>query len=241
MQYIGTIRDVMLCGWILSSCTTTQELVGSGHSRSEERSVGNFSKVDAEGDFKLKFTNRAANHIQVQGDDNLLYKLTSRIDGETLMLRVECDNCRLKPKAPLVITISAKGLEKLLLAGNVQTELSPLESEDFEVLMKDTSKLTSEGIKVEDLKIELSHAATVNLSGRVDDLEVDAIDDSVLQAKDLEAKDADVYLADEVKATLDVVNELEADLDDHSVLTLKREPAKTESKLSDDASIVRAY
>lgn len=96
---------------------------GSGHVKTERRTVAAFDQVAFSGVGQLTITQTGKESLTVEADDNLLPLLTSSVSGGTLQLGVK-ENTELQAATTLKFTVTVKALKGISLsgAGNAQVD-----------------------------------------------------------------------------------------------------------------------
>lgn len=148
---------------------------GSGHVITEDRSVGDFSEIEATAviDIILRQSDVAA--VKIEADDNLIGEIKTEVDGNRLKISMP-KNFRLNSHSSLKAFITVKNLEELTVTG--------------------VSKVTCESqLALDRFKLNFTGVGGVNLRGTCNDAElrntgvgdIDALD---FVCKNLEIKNS---------------------------------------------------
>jgi Putative auto-transporter adhesin, head GIN domain len=122
---------------------------GSGHFASSTRSVGAFTKVEARGAIELDFTGGSGPKVEIQGDDNLISHVTTKVSGGRLVLDTVGS---MRPSLPLVAKVSAPSIDAI--DGNGAT------------------KIRARNLTGPELSVDVSGASDAELSGAVGSLDL---------------------------------------------------------------------
>jgi hypothetical protein len=161
---------------------------GNGHIKTEERSVGAFTNIDAGGAFEIEWENGSP-ALRVTSDENLLPYIENNISNETLYLRTRE---HVWPTRGIKLVISSETRAGARLRGAV--------------------KLTAKQLNGPVFALESKGASEISLDGNIDRLLVDMTGASQLAANGLQTKtaelspigagDADVAVTDTLKVVI---------------------------------------
>jgi len=185
------------CNWSeCGDCMTTggegTRIEGSGVMKTEVRRLEPFTSIvitDVESSY-LVIEQTGEESLTVTAEENLLEMFTSEIRDGVLHLTFKKGNS-FHGKRP-IYKVTVKDLRRIHVQGGVAIEAKKLESEKLTILV--------EG------------AAAGNLSGHVDDLTIDIKGAGVLSAGDLKAKRAKVSVQGAGQVTVNVSDELDAEV-----------------------------
>jgi len=189
---------------------------GSGVGSKVARAIPPFKQLKVGGTIRAEVEVGPAPSMEILGDDNLLARVLTRLDGETLV--VEPDAV-LKPTQPLVARIKTPALEGVTLGAASSAIVNGLRGERFVVFGTGGTRLTARG------------------STRL--LEVTARSAARLDLSELASASAKVTTADGSRVELGHVETLEVTGSGPSVVVYRGDPA-IERKLERPARLVRA-
>jgi Putative auto-transporter adhesin, head GIN domain len=187
-----TACDWSDCGDCMTSGGKGTEIRGSGVMKTEVRRLEPFTSIvitDVESSY-LVIEQTGEESLTVTAEENLLEMFTSEVKDGVLHLTFQKGNS-FQGKRP-TYKVTVKELRRIHVQGGVAIEAKKLESEKLTILV--------EG------------AAGGNLSGRVDDLTIDIKGAGVLSAGDLKAKRAKVSVQGAGQVTVNVSDELDAEV-----------------------------
>jgi hypothetical protein len=170
---------LMVFGTIQSSAQSTK---GNKKIVKETRSVEAFTGIDVGGAFNVYFTQQENMSLVVEADENLLEKISTNVNGETLYIKSN----NIKNATSLNIYLSAPGLNELIASGaaNVKNE-NTLNGESLNIRVSGAASVELD-IKINDLTTDASGAGYLKLSGSAAYHDVDASGAAEVKAGNLE-------------------------------------------------------
>jgi hypothetical protein len=141
---------------------------GNGHLTTEQRTIGEFSEVRADGAFEIEWRSGAP-ALSVTTDENLLRYIDNKISGNTLRLH---SRERIWPRHKIKVVVSSTTLRGADLSGACHLDVKQISGEKF--------FLRSAG------------ATHINLAGNVDELIADMSGATKLSAEALQTKTAEL-------------------------------------------------
>ncbi len=162
---------------------------GNGQPASESRPVESFEAVSIAGQGRIEITIGPAAGVEVEGDQNILPMIETRVQDGTLRIR---RTRRVSPRLPLIVRVTAPNLNSIGTAGVANCDAGPFDNE----------KLT----------LSLAGTGTVTLRGRTGHLVANLAGASRLQAGDLFARDVALNLAGAGKADVVAAETLDVEL-----------------------------
>ena len=163
---------------------------GSGVAGSQAREVPEFGAVRLEGGFDVRVTVGEARAVVVQGDDNLLEHVRTRVEEGVLVL--DFAPGRYRTRLPLKIAIANPSLGAFEVDGAGDAELVGLRGERFGLSIRGAGDVTASGA-VDALDVSISGAGDAKLF-------------------DLESKRASVSISGAGDVSLSVSERLEASI-----------------------------
>ncbi|HWR32868.1 MAG TPA: head GIN domain-containing protein [Chitinophagaceae bacterium] len=182
---------------LFSSCRQIfgKRIRGNGHVKTEARSSGNFNNVAVSGNIDVYIKQDSVSSVRVEADENLLAYIIVENKGDTLNIHPK-ENIRLKSSKGIKIYIS-NPLYKHFETSGACDILSENKINSSGTL---TFNLTGAGeIKMElnapVVKVDLSGAGNVTLSGETKDLLVDGSGATEINCFDLKAENTRVDIS----------------------------------------------
>jgi len=189
---------------------------GSGVGSKVVRAIPPFKRLKVGGTIRAEVEVGSAPSLEILGDDNLLARVLSRLDGETLV--VEPDAV-LKPTQPLVARITTPLLEGVAVTVASSAIINGVRGERFQVSGTGGTRLTARG-STRALEVSARSAAQLDLSA-------------------LSSAAAKVTAADGSRVELGHVETLDVTGSGPSVVLFRGDPA-IEQKLTRPARLLRA-
>ena len=188
---------------------------GSGNIITEKREVSDFNAVDVGGAFVVEITAQKDYSLEVETDDNILPLIKTELDGGTL--RIESER-GFNSSSPVKIRISAPDIENLQISG--------------------ASRVSVTGLDNDSLNVDSSGASKISCEGRTKNLIADLSGASNFDGEKFNADKASIDGSGASKATINVKNDLRADMSGASKVVYYGNPANIEKNTSGAGSVV---
>ncbi|MFI5263202.1 MAG: head GIN domain-containing protein [Candidatus Kapaibacterium sp.] len=153
---------------------------GSGKMASEKRPLTGFTGIEAGGAVDLEVSQSDSYSVEVTADDNILHKITTRVENGTL--KIEMPEMDFFDNSTVHVKVSLPKLSALELAG--------------------ASHGVAKNIKTDKLDLEVSGASKMIITGTAAELNTEVSGASKLDAKELITDNAVVECAGASKATV---------------------------------------
>lgn len=187
---------------------------GSGTSKTQQRNVSGFKRVEAGGAVNVEIDAQKDFSVTVEADDNLLEHIKTEVNGDTLKIYSEG---KISPTAKLNVKISMPEIEGINLSG------------------ASDGKITN--VRTDSLELKASGASEVVIVGEAKTLEAEASGASTIDAENLDVEDANVEASGASKAMVSATNNLEADANGASKISYTGEPKNIKQNSSGASSI----
>ncbi len=136
---------------------------GSGHSETETRKIGSFTRLDIEGGYKVVLKQDSSEAITITADDNLLKYIHTSVSGGRLKIYSRKNFCS---KGPMLLTIGIKHLEQLSAEGGIEIKSDgKLNVQDLKMNFAGATKTTLD-LNAAGVYTEGSGATEMHLSGQ---------------------------------------------------------------------------
>ena len=146
-------------------------VTGSGRIVTQQRTVGNFSRVELRGSTDIEVRTGAAPSLAVRADDNILQQITSRVDNGTLILDTRGSfRTRTSPRA----FVTVPNLDYLASRGSGNADIA--------------------GVSNRRLELQLQGSGNINAVGRTQEVRVALKGSGNIDTRRLSAGSADVQL-----------------------------------------------
>jgi uncharacterized protein YjbI with pentapeptide repeats len=130
---------------------------GDGNITTESRTVADFTSVEADGAFDIKWSNGPAT-LSITTDKNLLSHVETSVSGKKLRLH---SRGQLRPTEGMKVTLSSSGLSGASLTGAVRLAAAKLSGKGFYVEGTGATRLTLDGT-VDELLASMSGASRLD-------------------------------------------------------------------------------
>jgi len=188
--------------------------------RTEKREVSNFNQISLRGYGELFITQGEQESLTVQADEDELPNIkTDVVDGK---LRINIITDWVEKISSFFskgfysqrirFDLTVKELTNLDIIGAARVNVKGLQGEEFAVKLGGAADITIESLKTKQLKAELPGAGLLKIAGKTIDQSVTVSGAGAYEAPHLESQSATIQLTGLGKATVWVVEELEATL-----------------------------
>src|SRR5215469_5274915 len=152
---------LVLSGCIIGGTTT---VTGSGHVKSEKRTVSSFKQITLSGVGRLTITQANTDALTVKADANLLPYLTSSVSGTTLDLGVK-SGVSVQSTDPIAFHVTVTHLQGLTLSGSGGAQASNLSGPSLTVTLSGSGDVVLSNVMVPQLTVTLSGSGSIQATG----------------------------------------------------------------------------
>jgi hypothetical protein len=184
--------------------TNGDSIRGSGVPATEHREVAPFSTVELAGASTVAVRVGPMQSVAVTADDNLVNRVTTTVDGETLIVAATGSFTN---ETPMSVTVSVPSLDGVTLSGS--------------------GIVTVEGVAARDFMVELSGTGTLEVSGRTVGLTAVLSSSGMVDLHDLVAEDVIAKLHGTGHMNLHAASTLDATLTGTGSIVYSGSPAVT--------------
>jgi hypothetical protein len=167
---------------------------GNGNVQTEERKVGDFKKVDVRGFFNVYVTQGSDYKVELEGESNLLQYITTRVEGERLVISTE-NAVDLTTNNDLSVHVTLPETDEVVLSGsgNIISEntLSSPNPMSFAVNGSGDVKVAVDAPRVE---TSLAGSGKLSLSGQTRDLKVSIAGSGTFAGDSLKSENGEVTI-----------------------------------------------
>ncbi len=186
---------------------------GNGQIKTEQRQVGEFTRVDASGFLQLEW-HQGAPSFTLTTDGNLLSHITASMEGDRLTIGLEG---AIAPSDGVKLVITSASLGGAELSGALDFTAGP--------------------VTVPKFILQTSGAAKVTLTGKVKSLLAELTGASKLEAEGLSAEDVELSVTGAGKADVMATNLLHASITGAGEVAYSGNPKTVEKKIMGAGSI----
>lgn len=218
----------------ISSCKTTCTK-GSGHVVSENRKVGNFSKLDLSGMYKVELVQDSSMNISVSADDNLLKLITTEVDGDKLKIKTQ----NICPSGQIVVTIGVRNLDEIDQTGAISlTTKSKLVTKDLALNLAGASNVTLD-LDAANLHTTANGSIEINLKGQATSHSVNLSGGGKVHAFDFVVGNYDLETSGAADFEINVLHALTVNSSGASEVKYKGNPTTINNKKSGISTITK--
>ncbi len=210
--FISAFLSIALTScWIL---TPSKTVVGSGVSVKRPlmfmwKDKKPFDTLSVSGIGTVQFVQGDGESIAIEADENIHEYIDVKMDDNVLEIRIK-DNVHLRPKTPIVYSISFKTVKEVELAGSVLFKAPLITSEKLEVALSGATRFDAT-INAKKLEVEMAGASKMNVEGTVEKQELEIAGAAIYNAGKLRSKKAEIEAAGSSRVTVAVKNHLEVE------------------------------
>jgi len=228
----------------LAGCNTLDALDlvdhvrGSGRVVEEEREVESFTQLSVGGAIEAIVTIGDEVAVTVRSDDNIVERLETVVEGETLLVRPEGGNVGFDPTDGIQVTITVPALEGIEASGAASVAVGPLEGEALSVEASGASHVVVDEAAVAAITLDASGASEISVGGgTASSLVADLSGAASLDAHDLIAQRVVFDGSGAAHGQVHAEDALEASLSGGSSLCYAGEPADLTQEVSGGGSL----
>ena len=214
------ITILLIIALSLAGCSglrgLTNQVIGSGVSKTEKRPISSFTSVDASGAFDIEIVCQKEPGLELEGDDNLLPLVKTEVKGSTLTIRPESP---FSVKRTIRIKITVPNIESISSSG----------ATTFRVM----------DVKNEALKIDASGASSFDIAGETSALSLDLSGATRVDSEKLNATRVTISLSGAGKAKVFSSERLDADVSGAGSVTYAGDPKTVNKKVSGVGSVTK--
>jgi hypothetical protein len=190
-----------------------QTLKLSGNTKTEQRPVSDFTRVQLDGIGDLSITKGDTESLAVEADENLLPYIITEVKNGTLIIRMK-EGIRIANLIPTVkYTVTAKSLEMVNLNGLGNIKIAPLQTDALTISLDGSGAITVDNLTANGLQANLNGLGGLTITGgKVTAQQVSLAGAGAYQAGNLESETASISLTGLGSATVWVTGTLDAEL-----------------------------
>jgi len=142
---------LLAVGSVVTACSAT---AGSGQLATQSRQVSGFTSVELTGVGELSIDQTGTESLTVSAEDNLLPLLTSKVEGDTLILGKK-PNTRIVTTKPITYTLTMKDITGLAVSGSGTINAPKLSTDALRIEISGSGMITTAG-NADDQSLEIS-------------------------------------------------------------------------------------
>lgn len=177
------ILPVIVTTFLLYSCLSTTD--GNGNVIKEERDVSSFNRIDISGGFEVFINQGNEEKLEVEIDENLLELIETSTKDNTLIVKTKKSIGESKSQKLFITVVN---IEDIDVSGAIELKnKGTLETENLEIEVSGAADINLK-VDVENLDMDMSGASETTLSGKASNFEIDLSGAGELEADKLKSR-----------------------------------------------------
>ena len=225
---------------LLSLTACEDEFVrGRGDVVSQTRSVSTFDAVEVSGDFEVYLRQGPAEDIRLEGQENVLDVITTKVDGRELEIKFK-PFVNVGRHKTIRVYITNPSLTSLDLSGSSRAEgQTPWTVDNLHLKVSGSGSLSLEMQEANEVASRISGSGSMNLSGDAEDVESEISGSGNIRAFNLVTERADAKISGSGNCELTVTQSLNARISGSGNVRYKGDPTVNVS-ISGSGKVTRA-
>lgn len=183
----------MCCFSIFSASSAGAFIVGSGNIISEYRSISNFSKIDIKGAGELYVTQGDEESLKIEAEDNIITLIDSAVEDGTLHLGPK--SYAFQSRKPIKYFLIVKNLQSIQSSGETKISAEGLKSNELNIELEGAKLLKLNNIDVKALIVKISGDTRVEASGKAFGQNISVSGSGTFDGKDLQGRQGIISLS----------------------------------------------
>lgn len=204
-----------------------RRIKGSGNIVEKARAVAPFSKLRVEGPVDVRINQSGSESLRVSADDNIEPLIESRVDGDTLVLRIQ-ERAGYSTRHAPVVWLDVKQLQSVQISGSGDVVMDRLKGDSFNLSLSGSGDLAIGLLEVKQLSAHLSGSGDVHVAGRADQQTWALQGSGDVDARSLGGNSAKAQLSGSGDLSLGVVDILDVSLSGSGDLSYAGRPKLTQ-------------
>ena len=231
LHILALLVGISLLG--LSSCMLNC-VHGSGNMKTENRKVGDFSRISISGVYKVVLKQDSSLSLTITADDNLLKYIKTSVSGDKLRIYNKRNFCN---AGELTINIGVRNLEEVSSSGVVDVSSDgKINAKDMRIKLSGASKITMD-LTAANVITSGAGASELNLKGQATSHNIDLSGDSKVYALDFVVGSCDIQSSGVGHSEVDVLNSLSVHSSGASEVKYRGNPSSITNDKSGASSI----
>lgn len=230
-------------------------LTANSQTKTENRTIGNFSKIDAKGSFKIVLVAGDSNSLTIEADESALPFIKTEVKGNTLNIYSD-GRKKANYKGSVTIKVPFKKLDEVKFSGSgTISSNDALNSDNFNVSMNGSGKvelnisaknvngsLNGSGklelkLNATETKMELNGSGKVILQGKTNNFVGEVHGSGELNGSELVSQNSDVNVHGSGNLKIHTTELLKANVHGSGKIKYKGDPKKVDKNVDGSGSI----
>lgn len=213
----GVAIGLLVHGDVVDRSSNAGVVEGSGVAATQARDVRSFGAVDLAGSSNVTIHVGGKQAVVVRADDNLLDRVTTQVEGETLVIGTTPGS--FEARSPMSVEVTVPALEALTLSGS--------------------GIVTADGIDTDRLTVALPGSGVLRASGKASVLDVRHAGSGDAQLDGLVAADAHAVLSGSGRIVLTATESLDAAVPGSGAIFYGGDPAQVTTDVTGSGVVMR--
>lgn len=201
------LTSLILIVLFLGGCTIFC-VKGSGNIETENRDIAEFTSVSLKGVGNIIITQNEKNNLKIEGDDNILQILETKVEDDVLLIQTKNGECYI-PSSNLNIYVDMNKINTISISGSGKiVSTNQLNSDDLKFEITGSGNIDA-NVNVTKLRIISSGSGEAKLKGITDDFENQISGSGKLDAFDLKTQKSKLIISGSGNAQISVEKELD--------------------------------
>ena len=185
------------CQGVTNIDLNRKSITPSGVIITDERTVSDFTSIDMRSWGKLSLIQGNRNTVTIEGSDNVVAVIQTKVSGSTLVIQTEenINFTKLNDNHQLTYTIVVKDLTSLTISGAADLNMDGLSTSKLDITVPGAGQVTLNDLMADSLNITLSGAGNIDVSGAVTNAQISISGAGNVNASDLMIQTADVNIS----------------------------------------------
>lgn len=180
----------LVIAFALNSCINTID--GNGEVTKEQRAVSSFNKIDISGGYEVLINQGDMERLEIEADENLLEYIETKTKGNTLYIST---NKPIGNTSSLKLYITVVDVEDIDVSGAIELRnKGTYKTENLEIDVSGAADIDLD-VDVENLTMDMSGASETTLSGTANNFEIEISGAGELQAKKLKTRNTTIDIS----------------------------------------------
>ena len=201
----------------------------------ETRHVAPFRAIELRYFGHLHLTQGPETRVEIEGDPEVMAKVRTRIEGETLLLEIGeswlerlTSGVLLVAHRPLCYHVTSPDVQRVAVSGTGRVQADGIRAERLEVAISGTADIKLTGIRCDELQATISGRGAFELAGSCEHLQLGVSGSGDVDGGELATQTATVRISGQGNATLRVSNRLDVRLSGVGQVRFHGEPHVTQ-------------
>lgn len=170
-------------------------VTGSGTPKTESRNVSGFTGVGVSIPAKVTVIQGDKEGVTLEGDDNIVAVIETEVERGSLKLRFNERGMNVKTKTPLKVTVHAKTVDHLSVAGSGDILSDAIKADTFKASIAGSGDINLKSLTAETAKVSISGSGNFSAGGKAANVEVSIAGSGDVKAGMLESDKVKISIA----------------------------------------------